>query len=133
MRIHGLRRPISPGPPLDEVLDELLTRLTGRVLVAHVAVVEVAFLRRALETRGLDLRNPVIDTAALAEVAASGENQRSRTRQRRGPLRSRRRASPGSRAGWGFPSIGPTTPMETRSRPHRSSSRWQRIWRSSAR
>jgi DNA polymerase III subunit epsilon len=68
MRIHGLREAdLAGAPALDEVLDELLTRLTGRVLVAHVAVVEVAFLRRALETRGLDLRNPVIDTAVLAE------------------------------------------------------------------
>lgn len=68
MRIHGLREAdLAGAPALDEVLDELLTRLAGRVLVAHVAVVDVAFLRRALETRGLDLRNPVIDTAALAE------------------------------------------------------------------
>jgi DNA polymerase III subunit epsilon len=67
-RIHGLREAdLAGAPALDEVLDELLTRLTGRVLVAHVAVVEVAFLRRALEARELDLRNPVIDTAALAE------------------------------------------------------------------
>ncbi len=67
-RIHGLRESdLADAPPLDDVLDELLTALTGRVLVAHVAMVEVGFLRRALETRGLDLSNPVVDTAGLAE------------------------------------------------------------------
>jgi DNA polymerase-3 subunit epsilon len=68
IRIHGLRESDLRGAPsLDQLLDELLAALTGRVLVAHVAPVEVGFLRRALAARGLELRNPVVDTALLAE------------------------------------------------------------------
>ena len=66
IRIHGLRESdLEDAPVLDEVMDELLTSLTGRVLVAHVAAVEVGFLRPALEAQGLTLGNPVVDTAAL--------------------------------------------------------------------
>jgi DNA polymerase-3 subunit epsilon len=66
IRIHGLRESdLAGAPPLDEVLDELLEALTGRVLVAHSAPVETAFLGAALEARGLRLRNPVVDTAQL--------------------------------------------------------------------
>ncbi len=67
VRIHGLRESdLAAAPPLEEVLDDLLEALTGRVLVAHVARVEEGFLRAALETRGLALRNSFVDTAALA-------------------------------------------------------------------
>lgn len=67
IRIHGLREvDLAEAPPLEESLDRLLETLTGRVLVAHVASIETGFLRAALEPRGLDLRNPVIDTAELA-------------------------------------------------------------------
>ncbi len=49
-----------------EVIDEVCSRsLTGSALVAHVAAVESGFLDTALETRGLPLRNPVVDTAGL--------------------------------------------------------------------
>lgn len=68
IRIHGLReRDLAEAPPLDEVLNDLLDALTGRVLVAHVAPIEESFLRAALDPRGLRLRNPVVDTARLAE------------------------------------------------------------------
>ncbi len=88
IRIHGLRRAdLEAAPPLDRALDELLAALAGRVLVAHVASIEESFLRAAFETRGLALRNPIVDTAALA-----GELER----RRRGPLaRLRGRLSPG--------------------------------------
>ena len=74
IRIHGLRpADLEDAPPLDDVLDELLAAITGRVLVAHVAAVERGFLRAALERRGLGLRNPIVDTAALAaELARRG-------------------------------------------------------------
>jgi len=66
IRIHGLRESdLAAAPPLERVLDDLLAALAGRVLVAHGAEVETGFLRPLLESRGVDLRNPVIDTAAL--------------------------------------------------------------------
>jgi DNA polymerase III subunit epsilon len=67
IRIHGLREvDLEEAPPLSEVLDQLLEALTGRALVAHVAAIETGFLAAALESHGLALRNPVVDTAALA-------------------------------------------------------------------
>jgi DNA polymerase III subunit epsilon len=74
--IHGLRSEEFAGAPsLSEVIDELLTALTGRVLVAHVAAVEERFLRRALLDAGTSLRNPVIDTAVLAAELFSRRHQ----------------------------------------------------------
>lgn len=67
IQIHGLREmDLADAPPLDEVLDGLLEALTGRALVAHVAAIESGFLRAALGPRGLSLRSPIVDTAALA-------------------------------------------------------------------
>ena len=123
---------LAEAPALDEVLDELLDP-------AHRAGAGRARGRGrggvpgpGARTRGLDLRNPVIDTAALAEELRRLRRASARGEAETEPGRSRR-ASRGSRAGWGFPSIGPTTPMATRSRPPRSSSPWPRTWRSSAR
>jgi DNA polymerase III subunit epsilon len=66
IRIHGLRESdLAGAPPLEEALPELLDLLAGRVLVAHVASIETGFLRAALERQGLELRNPVVDTAGL--------------------------------------------------------------------
>ena len=65
--IHGLRsEELADAPPLDEVMDELLGAISGRPLVVHVAAVEEGFLWQALAGAGGELRNPVIDTAALA-------------------------------------------------------------------
>ncbi len=90
IRIHGLRRAdLVVAPPLDRVLDELLTALAGRVLVAHVAAIEESFLGAALEARGLRLRNPIVDTAGLAMELR---------RRRRGAVgRLRARLSPASK------------------------------------
>ena len=67
VRIHGLRESdLAGAPPLDSLLGDLLRVLTGRVLVAHVASVERGFLSAEFDARGLSLRNPVVDTAALA-------------------------------------------------------------------
>ncbi|MFG2044034.1 PolC-type DNA polymerase III [Dactylosporangium sp. NPDC048998] len=66
MTVHGLRSAdLADAPPIDDVLDELIELLTGRVLVAHAAWVERAFLERALRPRGRRLGRTVIDTAAL--------------------------------------------------------------------
>jgi DNA polymerase III subunit epsilon len=65
--IHGLRKAeLVDAPPLAESLDGLLEALTGRVMVAHVASIEQAFLGAAFAENGLSLINPVVDTAALA-------------------------------------------------------------------
>jgi DNA polymerase-3 subunit epsilon len=67
IRIHGLRESdLADAPPLSEALDGLLEAITGRALVAHVAAVERSFLGAALASHGLELRNPIVDTAALA-------------------------------------------------------------------
>ncbi len=74
--VHGLRsEELGDAPSLSEVMGELLAELTGRVLVAHVATLEERFLRRALLEAGTALRNPVIDTAALAAELFSRRHQ----------------------------------------------------------
>ena len=66
IRIHGLRESdLAKAPSLPDRLDEILEALTGTALVAHVAAVETGFLGEALSQAGLELQNPVIDTAGL--------------------------------------------------------------------
>ncbi|HSD24934.1 MAG TPA: exonuclease domain-containing protein [Solirubrobacterales bacterium] len=66
IRIHGLREAdLVDAPPLSALIDDLLEVLTGRALVAHVASVEGGFLDAALSAHGLELRNPMVDTAEL--------------------------------------------------------------------
>jgi DNA polymerase III subunit epsilon len=66
IRIHGLREAdLAGAPQLADLLDGLLEALTGTAIVAHVAAVERGFLGEALAERGLELRNAVVDTAAL--------------------------------------------------------------------
>jgi DNA polymerase-3 subunit epsilon len=94
IRIHGLRpADLELAPPLEESLGELLGALAGSVLIAHVAAVETRFLAAALGERGLDLRNPVIDTAAL------GLELRRRRRGRLARLRDRLSRRPDRRPG----------------------------------
>ena len=66
MTVHSLRSAdLEDAPPIDDVLDELIELLAGRVPVAHAAWVERAFLDRALRPRGCRLDRMMIDTAAL--------------------------------------------------------------------
>lgn len=69
MTIHSLLPDdLIDAPPITEavaVVDELLT---DRVLIAHAAWVEEAFLRRAFKACGKTLRCPIIDTAAMARA-----------------------------------------------------------------
>ena len=66
LTVHGLRTAdLTDAPPIDEVVDELVGLLRDRVLVAHAAWVERAFIDRALRPRGLALGRAVVDTAAL--------------------------------------------------------------------
>lgn len=66
LTVHGLRAAdLADAPAVDEVADHLVDLLADRVLVAHAAWVERAFLTRVLQPRGLTLGPAVIDTAAL--------------------------------------------------------------------
>jgi DNA polymerase-3 subunit epsilon len=67
--IHGLREvDLADAPPLDDAADALLEAMAGRVLVAHAAYVERAFLGRALRRRGARLRRSIVDTAVLGRL-----------------------------------------------------------------
>jgi len=69
IRVHGLRAAdLADAPGLAHALDPLLEAMTGRVLVAHHAAVERAFLTRALRWLGVRLRGPVLDTEPLARI-----------------------------------------------------------------
>jgi DNA polymerase III subunit epsilon len=69
IRVHGIRAAdLADAPPLAEALDPLLHAMAGRVLVAHHAAIERAFLGAALRRLGVRLRAPVLDTAILARV-----------------------------------------------------------------
>lgn len=75
--IHGIRTvDLEEAPPLDEAITPLLEALAGRVLVAHAAAVERAFLGVALRRQGVRLREPVLDTDALGRllVAERGDS-----------------------------------------------------------
>ena len=83
---YALVRPTKPVPPESskfhvirnqDLVDaasstiaakDLLGLLRGRVLVAHAAWVEVAFLRRFFNLHGATFDSPVIDTASLARA-----------------------------------------------------------------
>ncbi len=67
IRIHGLRpADLASAPPLERALDEILDALTGRILVAHPAWVERAFLVPALRRVGVKLQEPILCTATLS-------------------------------------------------------------------
>jgi DNA polymerase III subunit epsilon len=68
--VHALRpADLADAPTWEESADLLLQALTGRVLVAHAAWVERAFLRRAFRALRVPAPRIVIDTAALARRA----------------------------------------------------------------
>ena len=69
IRIHGIRAAdLAHAPPLHEAIGPLLEAMAGRVLVAHVAHVERAFLGRALRREGLRLRGGVADTSVVGRL-----------------------------------------------------------------
>jgi DNA polymerase-3 subunit epsilon len=75
--VHGIRTiDLQEAPPLDEAIVPLLEAMAGRVLVAHAAEVERAFLKVALRRQGLRLRGPVLDTNVLGRLllAERGES-----------------------------------------------------------
>jgi len=75
--LHGIRTvDLAKAPPLDEAIVPLLEAMTGRVLVAHAAHVERAFLGVALRGQGSRLREPILDTDAIGRllIAERGES-----------------------------------------------------------
>jgi DNA polymerase-3 subunit epsilon len=69
IRVHGMRAAdLADAPPLDAAIVPLLEAMTGRILVAHAARVERAFLGPALRRQGVKLRGPIVDTITLGQV-----------------------------------------------------------------
>lgn len=72
--IHGIRAvDLENAPPITEVFAEFAEHLRGRVIVAHAAWVESAFLQEHLESMNLDITRRTIDTASLARVSGAAE------------------------------------------------------------
>lgn len=89
IRIHQLLpEQLATAPTLTEVLPQLLDRLSGRVLVVHVAAVDVPFLDRALrEHYSCGLMLPILDTARLAAALEQLQQLISPQEQRPSPRR----------------------------------------------
>jgi DNA polymerase III subunit epsilon len=69
IRVHGIRAAdLANAPPIAEAVRAILPVMSGRILVAHHASIERAFLGRALRSAGVRMRGPVIDTAVLARL-----------------------------------------------------------------
>lgn len=77
MRIHCLRpADVEDAPAMREVGQLIARQLSGRIVVAHAAWIERAFLTRLLRQAGTRFAAPVIDTAALARALGyAGELQ----------------------------------------------------------
>lgn len=69
-KVHAMTTDeLAASPPLADLLDEIRDRLRSRVLVAHAAWVERAFLDRAFAPRRERLPRGILDTAPLARAA----------------------------------------------------------------
>jgi len=69
--IHGIRTvDLADAPPIDEAIQPLITIMTGRVLVAHVAWIEASFLSPVLRLQAVRLRKPILDTRELGQLLA---------------------------------------------------------------
>jgi DNA polymerase-3 subunit epsilon len=79
IRVHGIRPDELEGaPPLEAVLDELVQALSGRILVAHAAGVELGFLDRIRRRHGRPRVRRAIDVLDLADEVARRDPARSR-------------------------------------------------------
>ena len=74
IRVHGIRPDeLEDAPTLDTVAGDLLAALDDRLLVAHAAVIELAFLERIVRTRRARRMRRAIDVVFLAEELAERE------------------------------------------------------------
>jgi DNA polymerase III subunit epsilon len=74
MRVHYLRpADLARAPAAAEVAQQVADRLAGRIVVAHAAWIERAFLTRLLRQAGARFAARVIDTAALARALGYAE------------------------------------------------------------
>lgn len=72
MQVHGLRDvDLAEAKTIKEVAPELRSRLGGKILVAHAAWIESAFLRPHLKGA---FPAKIIDTAALARACGYGQD-----------------------------------------------------------
>ena len=75
VRVHGIRPvELTAAPSLDEVAHELLDALEGRTLVAHAAMIELAFLGRLREHGRRRIRRAIDVIDLAAELAARDRN-----------------------------------------------------------
>jgi DNA polymerase III subunit epsilon len=76
--IHGIRgRDVRDAPAFDEVLGEILDRLAGRIVAAHNARFDSAFLEHELARLDMDLAPlPTLCTMELAGRLGLGSGQR---------------------------------------------------------
>lgn len=69
VRIHGLRGiDLEAAAPIESAIPDFVAQVGGRVLIAHAAWIEYAFLKRHLRGAGLTFSKQMIDTAALARA-----------------------------------------------------------------
>jgi ATP-dependent Lhr-like helicase len=76
--IHGIRaREVADAPSFEEVLGEILDRIAGRVVVAHNAGFDKAFLEHELARSGLEIEPlPTLCTMELATRLGIGGTRR---------------------------------------------------------
>lgn len=74
--VHALRPvDLDDAPPLAHAVDVLDCALADRVMIAHAAWIERAFLTRAFNRNGRTLSCRIIDTAAMARAADLGSDR----------------------------------------------------------
>lgn len=67
IKVHGLRQiDLEEADSLEVVLPELVAAVEGRIVIAHAAWIEYAFLRGHFRKAGAKLSKNMLDTAALA-------------------------------------------------------------------
>ena len=123
MRVHYLRpADLAGAPPAGEVARQVADRLAGRIVVAHAAWIERAFLGPLLRQAGARFGAKVIDTAALARAlgyaAGAGDGREPSlellARRHAGRARAARPSAPGW---WLARTPGPRTGARRRRQP----------------
>ena len=69
IRIHSLRGiDLEATDPIESAIPDFVAQVGGKVLIAHAAWVEYAFLKRHLRRTSLSFSKQIVDTAALARA-----------------------------------------------------------------